>query len=57
MRILLCHNRYQMRAGKDFAFDFTKALLERGGMSGSFTRGMTRRSMAMVSVNFVESYR
>lgn len=31
MRILLCHSTYQMRTGEDIAFDFTKALLERGG--------------------------
>ena len=31
MRILLCHNRYQMRTGEDIAFDFTRTLLERAG--------------------------
>lgn len=31
MKILLCHNRYQMRTGEDVAFDFTKVLLGREG--------------------------
>ncbi len=31
MKILLCHNRYQLRSGEDIAFDFTRDLLRSAG--------------------------
>lgn len=31
MKILFCHNRYQLYSGEDAASDFARSLLERGG--------------------------